>query len=378
MKVLFISRGFPNKTDTIYGSFEADQAKAVQAKGIQPIFLCIDRRFHAPKGRKWGITKEVIEDIIIYRLFICPLPINFCLRLTTCLAILFGRYLFKRIIKENGLPDIIHAHYLFNIPIAVDLGEKYKIPIVATEHWSVVNGNKKPSDVIFLMKKYYKTIDSLISVSDSFKMEIFKVVGVDSIVVNNIVDTSYYYYTESFLHNNSIFRFVSIGSLIKRKGFNILIEAFKELDDLPIQLTIVGDGPEKKNLQQLIDKYELHEKVELVGTKCRDEIRNIFRNSKCFVLPSYNETFGVVYIEALASGLPVIATSCGGPETFITKEDGILIPINNIQALVDALKDMFLNINVYDKKKISERCISKFSSEVIGNQIMQVYKSIKQ
>jgi len=166
--------------------------------------------------------------------------------------------------------------------------------------------------------------------------------------------------------------------LIKRKGFHLLVKAFKEIEDLPIQLTIVGEGPERRNLQQLIDELKLHDRIKLVGQKSRNEIRELFIESKSFVLPSFVETFGVVFIEALASGLPVIATSSGGPETFITKEDGILIPVNNIQALVGALRDMYFNINMYDKKKISERCISKFSSEVIGNQIMQVYKTIKQ
>jgi len=377
MKVLFISRGFPAKGSSMGGYFEADQAKAVQSMGVQPIFLCIDRRFHAPKGRKWGITKEIIDGIIVYRLFICPLPLNICLRFTNRIAILFGKYLFKRIIKENGLPDIIHAHYLFNIPLAVELGKKYNIPIVATEHWSVVNDKNKSLTILSLMKECYKQIDVLISVSESFKREIYETVGIDSVVINNVVDISHFNYTESS-NAYDIFQFISIGTLIKRKGFHLLVKAFKEIEDLPIQLTIVGEGPERRNLQQLIDELKLHDRIKLVGQKSRNEIRELFIESKSFVLPSFVETFGVVFIEALASGLPVIATSSGGPETFITKEDGILIPVNNIQALVGALRDMYFNINMYDKKKISERCISKFSSEVIGNQIMQVYKTIKQ
>ena len=75
----------------------------------------------------------------------------------------------------------------------------------------------------------------------------------------------------------------------------------------------------------------------------RDKIAEILRASDCFVLPSKLETFGVVYIEAMACGVPVNATRCGGPESFVDDWNGALIAINDHEALVNSLKYMLEN-----------------------------------
>jgi glycosyltransferase involved in cell wall biosynthesis len=99
-----------------------------------------------------------------------------------------------------------------------------------------------------------------------------------------------------------------------------------------------------------------------------------FTNSNTFVLPSKSETFGVVYIEALLCGLPVIATSCGGPEDFVNDKNGLLIPVDNKEELINALK--MIKKNDYDKKLISENCRQKFAPEIIANRITKLYEQV--
>ena len=95
-----------------------------------------------------------------------------------------------------------------------------------------------------------------------------------------------------------------------------------------------------------------------------------------FVLASRSETFGVVYIEALRSGLPVIATKCGGPEDFINETNGMLVPVNNIISLTGALQRMVVNIDKYNRKSISDDCLYKFAPDTIANQLFQIYTQI--
>jgi L-malate glycosyltransferase len=101
------------------------------------------------------------------------------------------------------------------------------------------------------------------------------------------------------------------------------------------------------------------------------------RESDCFVLPSKSETFGVAYMEALACGVPVIATKCGGPEVFVNKSNGLLIPVNDVDTLAVAMKYMYKNITLFDKKKIAKDIKSKFSPEVVANQLLRIYKKIR-
>ena len=95
-----------------------------------------------------------------------------------------------------------------------------------------------------------------------------------------------------------------------------------------------------------------------------------------FVLASRRETFGVVYIEAMAAGLPVIATRCGGPEDFVTEENGILIPVDDAAALTDAMEHMMLHRREYDSASISADIRRKFAPETIAARLTDIYKTV--
>ena len=95
--------------------------------------------------------------------------------------------------------------------------------------------------------------------------------------------------------------------------------------------------------------------------------------SDVFVLASRGETFGVVYIEAMSAGLPVIATTCGGPEDFVDESNGILVPVNDVEALTDALIKIYKTANNYDRSNISRLTQQKFSPKTIASQLTDVY-----
>jgi len=120
----------------------------------------------------------------------------------------------------------------------------------------------------------------------------------------------------------------------------------------------------------------LDNQIELLGFKGRKEISKIMNESNAFVLASQSETFGVVFIEAMASGLPIIATECGGPEDFVNKRNGILVPINNLCMLTKALKDMYNTVDIYNNEAISIESRLKFSPDNISNQLTNIYSSL--
>ena len=94
------------------------------------------------------------------------------------------------------------------------------------------------------------------------------------------------------------------------------------------------------------------------------------------VLPSLYETFGVTLIEAMASGLPVIATRCGGPEELVNKDTGILVEPDNCNALISAINYMIDNLQDYSPELISRYARERFSYKSVGRQFDKVYHTV--
>ena len=97
-----------------------------------------------------------------------------------------------------------------------------------------------------------------------------------------------------------------------------------------------------------------------------------------FVLPSRYETFGIVLIEAMACGIPVIATKCGGPEEIVTDETGLLIEKDNPEELALAIKNIWANPGKYNKQTIRKYSADKYGQSVFAEKISALYMSISE
>ncbi len=174
------------------------------------------------------------------------------------------------------------------------------------------------------------------------------------------------------------FGFIFIRGLIISKRMDLTIEAFAKAfrNNDKVTLTIFGEGPERTKLENMIEAYNIGHKVKLMGLQSRKQIAESLKNSDCFVLASQAETFGVVYIEALACGVPVIATKCGGPEGFVNDKNGILVNIDDISSLTEAIIYMYENINKFDRKYIADQTRIHFSSKTIAKEIIKIYKGL--
>jgi glycosyltransferase involved in cell wall biosynthesis len=177
---------------------------------------------------------------------------------------------------------------------------------------------------------------------------------------------------------NGHFTFVAVGSLIQRKGYDILIEAFRQsgLSQSGCKVIIVGAGQEHDNLKSQIQRANLKNSVLLTGRKSKEEILSILAKSHAFVLSSRAETFGVVCIEALSQGLPCIATICGGPEEFIDDNNGLLIQVNDIATLATAMKTMYENYTHYDCAAIAADTRCRFGPQTIAKQLTEIFEEI--
>lgn len=380
MFILIVSRGFPSSLDVMNGNFEADQAKALHALGHKVVVISVDRRLRA-KDRHIGINHRIVDGIDVYNFFMIPIPVKTLYKIGYFYILLVARLFSSVILKNHGKPDIIHAHYLYTMPIAIELKKIINVPCVGTEHWGLVGKHKIMKHVRFYAERTYHRLDCLIAVSNSLKLNIIKQFGIEGVVIPNILDVSTFNrcdkeFSSSIRKPELSFTFISVGALVEGKCFDLLIRAFSKLSIENKHLIIIGGGPQKKDLENVIISLGLEKAVEMTGVLCKDDIFSKLQVANVFVLPSESETFGVVYIEAMATGLPVIATKCGGPEDFVCQSNGLLINLNNEKQLVDAMEYMYRHFSEYNPESISNDIVNKYSPDIIARQLECLYNRI--
>ena len=140
---------------------------------------------------------------------------------------------------------------------------------------------------------------------------------------------------------------LSVGSIIPRKGFHDLIPALEPLIDLPWTLSIAGETSRNVKAYELltsnIKDFHLEGRINVLGVVTNEELEHLYAKADIFVLASLFEGYGMAYAEAIAHGLPIIATSGGAIPDTVPQEVGLIVPPGDIPALTNALKTLILD-----------------------------------
>lgn len=381
MYILMISRGIPTQNDPQWGCFEKDQAEALAGIGHKVVVASVDTRL-IRRWRKIGYTEVSNNNVKYINLFLFPTVVFGCLgekigtRLQFALRNMQFTLLMKRVISKFGLPDIIYSHFYHNTAHAVKIKNKYNIPVVGIEHAALLNDDIIPYSMKYRGDIAYESADAIISVSQTLRDRIKYHFGRDSFVVYNAIGNEFKYFADK--SNSKKFTFITVGTLEFRKGFDLLIPAFTLLN-LPKdswKMIIVGSGNELLNLRSQITKAGLEDNIVLIGRRSKAEIVQLLNESNVFILPSRNENFSVAILEALACGLPVISSICGGVRECIDDTNGLLFPVDDVKGLSKCIRYMIDNYSSYNRKQISDNCMNRYSSKVIATQLTKVFESI--
>jgi len=193
-------------------------------------------------------------------------------------------------------------------------------------------------------------------------------------VLPNIVDSSFLNKEkpkESLAH----FTFLTVGSLDSNKNHELLIRSFAAIfKNKHVYLKIVGDGPLRSKLIQLSRELGIISQVFFLGPLNRADVVSEMQNTNCFVLSSNHETFGVVLIEALASGLPLIATRCGGPEDIVNAGNGRLVDVGSVEQLASAMRYVKNNITKYSRDTLRNEASTHYSASAFVKKAIDFYE----
>ncbi len=320
---------------------------------------------------------EMIQGIPVYRK-IETLSMRKCFAITYMLSVLWFLY------KKRNSYDVIHCHILhgFHSIVALFFKRFYKkrviIKVAATGPLSDFASLKN----IFLGKiilKIIRNADRIVTVCSQSKQEaIGEGIPHSSVIqIPNGVDTHCFkpVLSDTKSRNNIIF----VGRLDSMKGVDVLIEAFKKLWDegLHAHLDIVGDGPEKNSLQYMVEMMGINDGVSFYG-----EVQNVMKfmqKADLFVLPSLSEGLSNVILEAMACGLPVVATRVGGNTDLIQDGiNGILVDSLSQEQLKGAIKELLEDTVLAGKLAAEARRAveKKYSIEQIVDQYVSLYSDI--
>lgn len=378
MKIVIMPSWYENFENKQLGSFFREHAEALQKKNNE-VTVLVAHILNWPYKRvkQWYKINEYNKNEV--KVIYTYVP-TFGLSSTSPLFFAMFNFhylrLFKYFLKENRA-DIILAHSFWPAGYAaIKIKDKYKIPVVIQEHRSGVVNGLLPTSSWRYLKKAVEKADIFWAVSSNLKNVIEKRIEISNKIqiMPNMVNSIFCKKEKKKDYNK--FVFLSVGNLIKRKRMDFLIDVFMETQLENSELWIVGEGSEKEKLLKIIKDNSRESNIKILGKKTREEVADLMNRSDAFVMVSECETFGVVYIEALAMGLPVIATRNGGADDIVNKSNGILIDVDNKEELKRALNEMKNNYARYTPSIISKMCWDKYSSEVLINKQMNVFNNL--
>ena len=372
MHVLVIPSWYHSPFNRIRGIFFKDQALAVAEADnvdkvgvVAPVLISIKEviktkliSFQAKNNITKGV-KEQIQPILAF---------PFWKRFNLFIQFYVGKKMLKKYILENGIPDVVHLQSALAGKLALWLLKEYQIPFVVTEHSSAFQRKQLSSSELAIAKEVFSSSKTNIAVSEALAHDLTVLFNQNFIVIPNIVDTDYF--TPSTKKSEK-FTFLNVAHLNSNKNHQLLIKAFAELvKKKDARLVIAGAGEERKKLEQLIASLGLEQKVILFGRANRKEVRMLMQQANCFVLSSKIETFGIVLIEAMACGIPVVSTKCGGPNKLVEEGTGILCSLT-VPSMSDSMLDVMRKD--MDGQLIRKKAVEKYSKNRVSEKIIDNY-----
>ncbi len=382
MKVLIISRLYPNDVDPIMGIPIEEQAKflskrcevkVVSPKSYFPPITCVKKWYKKRLVPKYQIRNGI--EVYYPRYFWLPARSFFL----GGISYFLGSILTVLKIKKTGFDfDVIQTYFSYPDGFAAALiGKCLKKPIVIIEGLSYFTDIMASPFCRFQVLFAIANAKKVICETNAQKKKVTSYKGIKEgkiAVIQKGVDLKRFKLnirpTDQFPK-----KLLFVGLLISRKGIIQLINAVKRLIDIGYELIldVIGDGELAGQVAEQVRTLDLKKHVNLLGARPNEEVSEYMQNCDLLVLPSFAESFGVVVIEAIACGKPVVSTYCGGPEDIITKETGILIQPGDENALVEAIKYVLDNPQKYDAHKIREYAERNFALELVTSKLMELY-----
>jgi glycosyltransferase involved in cell wall biosynthesis len=383
MHVLIIPSGhFATPLSPLGGIFQFHQANALSNAGLRVGVISpgvITLRFLFKKYNY--VPFEFINSYPVYRHYVREFFPQRAIDHQKKIPVYqkLGLDLYQTYAKRFGKPDIIHAHnFEYAGCMAQAIREVEGVPYVITEHNSKFRTQKIHQAEASTLRRCSEKASALIAVSSALADAIKQVIGVNEVeIISNVVDSNFIKSPLLDLSGKREFVFFNAASLDANKNQAMLLQAFaRNFKGKRVALRIAGVGPLARDLKRQAKRLRIDGQVFFLGHLDRPSVMREMQQADCFVLPSLQETFGVVLIEALAVGTPVISTRCGGPEEIVNEDNGLLVEPDDALGFGDAMVQMVKTKERYCPTNLRRACDTRFGEKAFVSSVTALYHNV--
>ncbi len=357
-KILVITNMYPTSKYKSFGIFVKNQVDALKKRGLYIEVLAVTN----PNSGKVNVIKKYSAWLI---------------------------QTLSKLLSKGKTYHVVHAHYVFPSGFLGLLFKKlFRTRLIVTAHGGDIDKMAKKSKRLHdLTQTILHNADHVIAVGNELHHQITDHFQVDPnkvSIINMGVNREIFKPHEKAVakaacglssHQKSI---LFVGNLLEQKGLMELVDSISLIKaNQPVDLSIIGtekDASFRQKLEEKITQNQLGNAIRFLGTKNQSEIALWMSAADCLVLPSHIEGFGLVALEAMACGTPVIGTDVGGLKTLLSDGAGVIVPVKNAEELAKAILQVLsseetrTNLIINGFKKAEEN-----DQERMLNQVIEVY-----
>ncbi len=288
----------------------------------------------------------------------------------------------EKVEQWYGKPDLLHLHVAWPLgAIAKRLARMWKIPYVVTEHWT----GYQPEDDRYrgyamrsLTRKTLRSAKAILPVSESLKNAMIShgLKG-NYIVVPNVVDDELFYPANEPIEGLKLLHVSSLDDA--QKNVSGLLRQFVQIkrQHPQAELNIVGSGADESAIKRLSNELGLTFRgVNFLGKLEGEALAKVYGESSVFILNSRYETQGVVLLEAMLCGIPVVVPNIGGIPEFVNESNGVMFESGDEKGLTRAFEQWFETKSNFEPTTIRRDIQARFGKKAIANQLIEIYQNI--
>ncbi|MDQ5823011.1 MAG: glycosyltransferase [Chloroflexota bacterium] len=379
LRVLIIPSWYPTERYPVGGVFIQEQARALSRRmGVEVVVLFVDRVSVGAwlRGPKL-LDRSKEEGVPVYRLLMPSVR-----GVWPFMQSIWAALAYAGLRRQKVQPEIVHAHV--SVPAGLSgalIKLLWRVPLVITEHIGPFSQLMRNRRSAFATRFSLSRADRVVAVSAALRDQItsYPQLRRPIEVVPNVVNVGAFPVKTETRRTCEPARLLFVGEMnTSIKGVDYLIGAVSILRKRGVEVTLdlVGDGRNRREYETQARRLRVADLCRFHGMLRHEEVVEMMHGYDVLVVSSLAETFGVVVVEAVASGVPVVATRCGGPEEIVTPGLGVLVAKANSSALADGIIDVLSRPGDFSPGQLRRVAEERFGHETISARLVELYREV--